>query len=155
MLRIEKRLQTTPTLVVCPASVVMHWEDEVKKYFAADLLYPVRFATNLSPLALSSSGGAAVVIVSYEMVRRDVFNSPRSLLKSLVWECVVLDEAHLIKNPTAQVTQAVCSLQSQHRVALSGTPVQNQVEHTLLVIFPSLPTDSFWSFFARWRSCGV
>lgn len=126
VLRIERRFQTAPTLVVCPASVVMHWEDEVKKYFAADLLSPVRFSTSLSsPAAMKLN--AAVVIVSYETARRDITSGQRSLLRGVLWECVVLDEAHLIKNPAASVTKAVCSLQSKHRMALSGTPVQNQV----------------------------
>lgn len=126
MLRIEKSQQTAPALIVCPASVVLHWTDEVKKFFPASVLLAVAFAPGLSTAAITSSG-ATVVIVSYEMLRRDVTSGHRSVLKGIVWEMVILDEAHLVKNPSAGSTRAVCSLQSLHRMALSGTPVQNQV----------------------------
>ena len=146
VLRVERHLQTAPALVVCPASVVMHWEDEVRKYFAADLLCPVRFTPSLSSPGISEIG-AAVVIVSYEMARRDVSSGPRSLLRSVLWECVILDEAHLIKNPATGAARAVCSLRSNHRIALSGTPVQNQVRESWLVLkFPRAFLRQFYSF---------
>ena len=128
VLRIEKAMDTAPTLIVCPASVVMHWEDEIARFFPTSLLRAVRhssYATHNGGIVYASN---VVVVVSYEMMRRDVALGHRSLLKNTLWECVVLDEAHLIKNPTAGATKAACSLQSLHRMALTGTPVQNQVE---------------------------
>jgi SNF2 family DNA or RNA helicase len=127
VLRIEKNMNTAPFLVVCPASVVLHWYDETKRFFPTSLLCPLRFSE------LSTSPGkdlqpASVVVVSYEMLRRDISLGPqRSVLISRLWEAVVLDEAHLIKNPAAGTSKAVCALKSLHRIALSGTPVQNQV----------------------------
>lgn len=152
MLRIERQFQTGPTLVVCPASVVMHWEDEVRKYFAADLLSPVRFSANHS-FSAAMEQSAAVVIVSYETARRDVTSGQRSLLSGVLWECVILDEAHLIKNPAASVTKAVCSLQSKHRMALSGTPVQNQVKQRRFAREALFTILSYPHF--RWKNCGV
>ena len=133
VLRIEKDMQSAPFLVVCPASVVMHWEDEIKKYFPPSLLRPVRFASNMpaATAAAALKDGATVMVVSYELMRRDVTSGPRSVLKTTLWETVVLDEAHLIKNPMAGITKAACSLQSLHRIALTGTPVQNQVRHSV------------------------
>jgi SNF2 family DNA or RNA helicase len=127
VLRIEKNMNTAPFLVVCPASVALHWYDETKRFFPESLLCPLRFSE------LSASPGkdlqpASVVVVSYEMLRRDICLGPqRSVLSGRLWEAVVLDEAHLIKNPAAGTSKAVCALKSLHRIALSGTPVQNQV----------------------------
>jgi SNF2 family DNA or RNA helicase len=129
VLRIEKQLLNKPFLVICPASVVLHWGDEVARYFPARLLSAVKFASVPNSFDPSVAGGATVVVVSYEMLRRDVNRGAKSVLRGCVWEAVVLDEAHLIKNPAAGTTKAVCSLQSLHRIALSGTPVQNQVRH--------------------------
>lgn len=127
-------MQTAPSLIVCPASVVMHWEDEIRKYFPPSFLCPVRFASNMPAAAVAAAlkDGSTVMVVSYELMRRDVMSGHRSALKATLWETVVLDEAHLIKNPAAGSTKAACSLQSLHRMALTGTPVQNQVRHSAL-----------------------
>jgi SNF2 family DNA or RNA helicase len=129
VLRIEKQLVNRPFLVVCPASVVLHWGDEVARYFPAHLLCAVKFAAGQGSFEPKDASGATVVVVSYETLRRDVSRGAKSVLRGCMWEAVVLDEAHLIKNPAAGTTKAVCSLQSLHRIALSGTPVQNQVRH--------------------------
>jgi non-specific serine/threonine protein kinase len=48
-------------------------------------------------------------------------------LKEIPWDTVILDEAQAIKNPGARQTRAVCALQSRHRIALSGTPIENRL----------------------------
>jgi SNF2 family DNA or RNA helicase len=142
--------------------VVLHWVDEVARYFPAHLLSAVKFASGQSSFDPSGAGGgAAVVVVSYEMLRRDVSRGVKSVLRGCVWEAVVLDEAHLIKNPAAGTTKAVCSLQSLHRIALSGTPVQNQVRSLIVRVFRSarvlLRAERTLCCFLwyRWKSCGV
>lgn len=126
ILRIEKERVNAPFLVVCPASVVLHWADETARYFPPSLLTAVRYEElcRASPCPL---GGNSIALVSYDMLRRDVASGAKSVLTRRVWEAVVLDEAHLIKNPAAATTKAVGVLQCKHRIALSGTPVQNQV----------------------------
>lgn len=136
--RIEVNFMTEPSLIVCPATLVLHWEDEIAHYFPSDLLRAVKYSSLTGSGATAGGGGGGVVlegrdvvIASYEMVRRDVIkasgNGGTSLLSGRLWETVIADEAHLIKNPAAGATKAVCSLQSKHRMALSGTPLQNQV----------------------------
>jgi TATA-binding protein-associated factor len=63
-----------------------------------------------------------VVITSYEVVRNDIAN-----LVQLNWYYCILDEGHIIKNAKTKITKAVKTLRAQHRLVLSGTPIQNNV----------------------------
>ena len=145
MLRIEKNYATIPSLIVCPASVVLHWEDELCKYFPETLLKPVKF----SPTQHSQYCSNSVVIISYEMLRRDALSN-KSLLQQRTWEVVVLDEAHLIKNPTTATAKVVFGLQSRHRIALTGTPIQNQVDEVWSLMNFLLPDYLGEFFFSKW-----
>lgn len=127
--RIESDFRTAPSLIVCPATLVLHWEEEISHYFPEDLLCSVKFSSTMS----TELHACDVVVASYEMVRRDVIKGARSTLLGRMWETVIADEAHLIKNPAAGTTKALCSLHSKHRIALSGTPLQNQVPTCLLM----------------------
>jgi SNF2 family DNA or RNA helicase len=69
-----------------------------------------------------AAGGQALVITSYALVRRD-----QALLSALDWHRVVIDEAQNIKNPAAAQTKAVNKLRARHRLALTGTPVENRL----------------------------
>lgn len=132
VLRMEKNRVNNSFLVVCPASVVLHWLDETARFFPADLLCAVRYEDLTSRKHILQA--ASIVVVSYDMLRRDVTSGDGSRLLGTVWEAVVLDEAHLIKNPAAATTKAVGALQCKHRIALSGTPVQNQVRCLRLLV---------------------
>jgi SNF2 family DNA or RNA helicase len=67
-------------------------------------------------------GGAHVVITTYTVLARDIEE-----MAGLVWHLVVLDEAQVIKSPTAKATHAVCRLETRHRLCLSGTPIENNL----------------------------
>lgn len=109
-----------PTLVVCPASVMHHWAREAK-----------RFTPHLSVVVLESGRERAelrdrvphtdLVITNYALLRQDIeFWREHSL------RAVILDEAQQIKNPSAAVTRAALELRARHRVALTGTPLENR-----------------------------
>lgn len=108
-------------LVVCPASVLVNWEQEIIRH---SKLRCVRLHGSDRHLRLRRwvrGGGAAVT----------TFDTLRSLeLPNLEIDAVVVDEAHYVKNPSALRTKAVRSLLSRSRYALlmSGTPMQNRVE---------------------------
>lgn len=112
-----------PTLVVCPTSVVGHWEREAARA-APGLRIHVHHAAD------RAVGGAFVavaarhdlVITTYSVVRRDA-----AALASLSWDRIVLDEAQQIKNSGIQLAGAVRQLPARHRVALTGTPVENRL----------------------------
>jgi SNF2 family DNA or RNA helicase len=67
-------------------------------------------------------GSAQVVITTYTVLARDIEE-----MAGLAWHVVVLDEAQVIKNPTAKATHAVCRLDTRHRLCLSGTPIENNL----------------------------
>ncbi len=105
-------------LVVCPTSLLYNWEAELKKFvpgLAAHLHYGVD-----RELDENAFRRARVIITSYGMVRSDIRH-----LSQWKFGYVILDESQAIKNPASQARKAVQQLQSRNRLALSGTPVQN------------------------------
>lgn len=110
-----------PTLVICPTSVVFNWELEIQK-----------FTPNLTCLKFSGMERKEffkeipkydIVITSYALIRRDI-----EKLKKINFRYVILDESQNIKNALSQTAQAVKRLTSTHRLALSGTPIENKLE---------------------------
>lgn len=111
-----------PSLIVCPPTLSGHWQQEIKTYapFLSSLSY-VGPPSDRHKLK-ARLGKTDIVITSYDICRNDV-----ETLALLSWNYCVLDEGHLIKNPKTKVTMAVKRLRSEHRLILSGTPIQNNV----------------------------
>ncbi|MDQ2858593.1 MAG: DEAD/DEAH box helicase, partial [Candidatus Eremiobacteraeota bacterium] len=110
-----------PALVIAPTSVTHTWESEI-----------ARFAPELRTLRLHSGSerasryedvpGADVVITSYALARLDA-----ALLAQYHFRTLILDEAQNAKNPSSQIARVVRSLHADHRLALTGTPVENSL----------------------------
>ncbi len=110
-----------PSLVICPASVLHNWRREAEK-----------FTPDAKVLVLES--GAArhnlrkqipqhdLIVTNYALLRRDLEE-----LQKFAFRAVILDEAQFIKNPGAQVTQSVKQLKCEHKLALTGTPLENRL----------------------------
>lgn len=115
-------MRRMPSLIVCPPTLSGHWQQEIKTYapFLSCMAY-VGVPTDRARLR-DQLGTTDIVITSYDICRNDT-----SVLAPLNWNYLVLDEGHLIKNPRAKVTLAVKQLLSNHRLILSGTPIQNNV----------------------------
>jgi TATA-binding protein-associated factor len=115
-------LQHVPSLVICPPTLTGHWADEISTY--CSILKAVQYTGN--PAArqriLKKFNQVDVVIASYDIVRNDV-----DILKDHVWNYCILDEGHYIRNPKAKVTTSIKSIVANHRLILSGTPIQNNV----------------------------
>jgi TATA-binding protein-associated factor len=111
-----------PSLIVCPPTLTGHWYYEILKY--ADNLKPMLYTGNARDRTkrLSAIKGYDVVITSYDIVRNDVNH-----LEPINWLYCILDEGHIIKNARTKLTKAVKCMKSQHRLILSGTPIQNNV----------------------------
>lgn len=111
-----------PSLIICPPTLTGHWKQEIRTY--APFLNAVAYAgpPGERGKVRSQLGTADVVITSYEITRNDI-----DILAPLNWNYCVLDEGHLIKNAKAKISQAVKRLTSNHRLILSGTPIQNNV----------------------------
>lgn len=112
-----------PALVICPTSVVGNWQREVTR-FAPDLAVLVHHGVDrLADDAFVAAAVASdIVISSYGLVRRDA-----ETLGKVRWSAVIADEAQNVKNPDTKQAQAVRRLPADHRVALTGTPVENRL----------------------------
>lgn len=113
-----------PNLIICPMSVVGNWYRELQR-FAPSL--PVMIHHGSERLSgedfIEQVDAYAIVITTYTLVLRD-----REHLAAVQWEAVVLDEAQNIKNESAKQTQAIKTLQAAHKIALTGTPVENRLQ---------------------------
>jgi SNF2 family DNA or RNA helicase len=105
-------------LVVCPTSLLYNWENELKK-FAPQLTCFIYYKGNRSFNA-DVFKRHNIVLTTYGCIRSDI-----DQLEQFRFGYIVCDESHMIKNPAAQLSKAVVRLQSRNRLALSGTPVQN------------------------------
>lgn len=109
-----------PSLIVVPRSIVYNWIEEAE-----------RFTPNLRVLDYSGPRRSAlipsfqkhdIIITTYGLLRKDI-----AILKEIDFKYAILDEAQAIKNPSAQVAKATRLIRAEHRLALTGTPVENQV----------------------------
>ncbi len=111
----------SPCLVICPASVVYNWQREAEK-----------FVSKASVLLLTSGEARHslrreipkhdLIVTNYALLRRDLDE-----LRQFEFRAVVLDEAQNIKNPDSLVARAAKQLRATHRLALTGTPLENRL----------------------------
>lgn len=114
-----------PTLIVCPKSLMRMWELEAHK-FTPELRVKVIDGTVAERAALiRDPGDTHVLITSYSLLQRDlaVYHTAQA-----VFSMIVLDEAHSIKNADTNTAKAVKLLPAEHRLALTGTPLENGVQ---------------------------
>lgn len=118
--RTPSKTTKLPFLVVAPRSVVYNWIDEAS-----------RFAPKLKTLEYRGPGREALraklgkhdlVVTTYGTLRRDI-----SYLSGVELDTVILDEAQAIKNPSSQTAKASRLLTARHRLALTGTPIENHL----------------------------
>ena len=128
--RLKRRGARQPSLLVVPRSLVHNWLDEA-----------ARFVPNVEMLDYSGArraelapelADAEAVITTYGVVRRDLPS-----LKELDFDFVILDEAQAIKNRGSQIAKCCRLLRANHRLALTGTPIENHLDE-LLSIFEFL-----------------
>ncbi len=105
-------------LVVAPASLLYNWLKELEK-FAPGVKATVLHGTQRDTESLKGTD-IQVFITSYGVMRQDIH-----LLEAIVWDTIVLDESHHIKNSQAQTTRAAWQLTAKTKIALSGTPIMN------------------------------
>jgi SNF2 family DNA or RNA helicase len=112
-----------PSLLVCPMSLVGNWQREAGR-FTPDLAVHVHHGVGrLAGAELAATLSAAdLVIATYQTAARD-----QAALSQVRWARVVCDEAQAIKNHLSQQAKAVRSLPAAARIALTGTPVENQL----------------------------
>ncbi|EKV02383.1 DNA/RNA helicase, superfamily II, SNF2 family [Leptolyngbya sp. PCC 7375] len=112
-----------PILLVCPTSVLSNWQREVHR-FGPELTTLVYHGDKRPKGATFAKRvqKTNLIITSYTLVYRDLKE-----LKRVEWQGLVLDEAQNIKNSDAKQSKAVRELESDFRIALTGTPVENRL----------------------------
>jgi SNF2 family DNA or RNA helicase len=114
-------------LVVCPSSLIYNWKKEFEK-FSPNLKTAIYHGSDRNFEGLLAND-SQILITSYSMIRIDIEEFTK-----IVWEGIVLDESHNIKNYDALQTQAVLKLIGKKRIILNGTPIMNNVSD----LFPQL-----------------
>lgn len=120
----HEQITPAPTLLIAPTSVIGNWQKEIEK-FAPHLTTLIHHGghreKNIDSFKTRCSQHD-LLITSYTLARKD-----SKLLGALHWRRIVLDEAQNIKNPKASQTKAILTLNADHRLALTGTPVENRL----------------------------
>ncbi|MBK8235980.1 MAG: DEAD/DEAH box helicase family protein [Deltaproteobacteria bacterium] len=109
-----------PTLIVCPTSVLLVWKQEVAKWAPSLSLLVWHGPERMENARLLKK--TDVIVTSYAILRRDIDE-----LSKIRFRYVILDEAQYIKNWTTSTAKSAKQLKSDHRLAMSGTPVENHL----------------------------
>ena len=118
--RFRKTSKDARVLLIVPASLLGNWQKETEK-FAPELPFQVLYGSNAKECKTSKEAYEFLTITTYGMtVRLDQ-------LEQVQWDCVILDEAQAIKNPLTKQTKRVKALRSKMRIAMTGTPIENDL----------------------------
>ncbi|CAG9863360.1 unnamed protein product [Phyllotreta striolata] len=113
-----------PSMVICPPTLTGHWVYEIEKFLKQKYLRPLQY--NGSPTERERLRQKFkkynVIVASYDIVRKDI-----SFFSHIKWNYIILDEGHIIKNGKTRTSVAIKALIANHRLILSGTPIQNNV----------------------------
>lgn len=101
-----------------PKSLIYNWQGEIEK-FSPKLKVGIYYGNNRDLQVIQKQD---VILTTYGTVRNDIVS-----LKELFFDLIILDESQNIKNIQSQTTKAVMLLQAQNRIALSGTPIENNL----------------------------
>lgn len=119
--RLEKG--TGCSLIVCPTSLVYNWKEEFRKFNPALKTIVIDGIPAHRRKQLTGLNQYDVAITSYNLLQKDV-----DIYKEFIFDYVVLDEAHHIKNRTTRNAKSVKMINSCHRLILTGTPIENSLE---------------------------
>jgi superfamily II DNA or RNA helicase len=120
LVELESGRLDKPALIVAPTSLVFNWLDEMARF--APALECLNFTGAARASLHDCLAKAHVIITSYALLANDL---PQ--LESIDYSMLVLDEAQWIKNPLTQTARAVRSLRADHRLAVTGTPLENHL----------------------------
>jgi SNF2 family DNA or RNA helicase len=112
-----------PALLICPTSVLGNWQKELQR-FAPSLRVHLHYGANRGKgeQFVAAAAEADLVITSYTLAQMDEDD-----LSAVQWDCLCLDEAQNIKNVYTKQSAAIRRLKAGHRIALTGTPIENRL----------------------------
>src|SRR3954468_20120669 len=118
--QVNGKAVTGPSLVVVPRSLVFNWKQEAAKFTPA--LKVLDHTSAQRDKDARQFGNYDVILTTYGTLRRDA-----AYFKDVAFDYLILDEAQAIKNAASESAKATRLLRGDHRLALSGTPVQNHL----------------------------
>ncbi|MCF0115822.1 MAG: DEAD/DEAH box helicase, partial [Erysipelotrichaceae bacterium] len=134
-----------PSLVVCPASLVYNWEEEVHK-FTNDLKISCVVGNEGNRTAIIEGMDRGLYVTSYDYIRRDY-----EKYEGITFNYVILDEGQAIKNARTKNASAVKSLTADHRLVLTGTPIENSLAELWSMFDFLMPGYLFnYNYFAKY-----
>ena len=110
------------SIVICPSSLILNWEDEIQKFSSQLTCLSIYGTLEKRTEKINQYQKYDVLITSYDYIRRDF-----EKYKDISFFYIILDEAQFIKNQKTKNAISVKKLQAKHRLALTGTPIENSL----------------------------
>ncbi len=110
------------SIVICPASLIFNWNDEIKKFNSSLRTLPIYGNKEHRDRLIQQATDYDLLITSYDYLRNDIMQ-----YEQITFDTVILDEAQYIKNQKTKNAESVKLLKSKHRFALTGTPIENSL----------------------------
>lgn len=118
--QLKDHSKSLKALIILPASLVFNWKEELSKFAPSLTTYIYTGAKRIKKAKHLSAFD--VVLTTYHTALRDF-----DTLKEIRWEYIVLDESQQIKNKDGKVFKSISKLEANHKLALSGTPIENSL----------------------------
>ncbi|OAV85888.1 hypothetical protein PTTG_30209, partial [Puccinia triticina 1-1 BBBD Race 1] len=154
----DQENRSAATLVICPLATLSNWQNEIRLHFNHHAIpYKVFHGEERKKITRHDLQSTMLVLTTYEMIgmsgNRKHPNQLNIESLNLKWFRLVLDEAHLIRNPMTNRTQSIQSLQKRFVLCLTGTPVQNRLTdlQSLITLLNIHPWNKEWI----WKGCLV
>lgn len=128
------------SIVICPSSLIYNWEDEVHKFTDNLSIACISGAQEERKNRIAQHAQYDLLVTSYDYIRRDI-----DLYKDILFDTIILDEAQYIKNQKTKNALSVKQLQGKHKLALTGTPIENSLAE-LWSIFDFLMPDYLFNY---------
>lgn len=118
--KLRKTKKDAHVLLVVPASLLGNWQKEIEK-FVPGIAFQILHGSSAKTGGDAGEDYSFLTITTYGMAAR------LESLEKIQWDCLILDEAQAIKNPLTKQTKRVKALQSKMRIAMTGTPIENDL----------------------------
>ncbi|TDZ24638.1 DNA repair protein RAD5 [Colletotrichum orbiculare MAFF 240422] len=135
--------KTRPTLVIAPLSTLTHWQDQIKTHFKEE---SIRSAIYHGPSRHGLVGLGEdydIILTNYDTVRVDSTTVKSDVISRVEWHRIVLDEAHVIRNRSSKLFEAVCNLEARHRCSDGENPSGGKGIDKLLAASEPSPPSSY------------
>ncbi len=118
--KLRKSDRNARVLLIVPASLLGNWQKEIEK-FAPEMAFQIIHGSSAKECGGKKDEYCFLTITTYGMAAR------LEVLEKIQWDCLILDEAQAIKNPVTKQTKKVKTLRSKMRIAMTGTPIENDL----------------------------